>query len=95
MRLSVEFDKNTDGNISVCIKVIDQQSYPTRDIFKGANDYPVDEHYKLEYGNTDEIRRYLPSSEVEEWVNKQIKTLKNLLDAWRQIQVPEDYEVEI
>lgn len=27
MRLSVEFDKNTDGNISVCIKVINQQSY--------------------------------------------------------------------
>lgn len=96
MKLQAVYWKNANGSIKVTIKIVDQGDFPTPDIFGPTLGNPADEGWSLGEGTDDSITKTLPTSEeAKHWVSAQINALKEKLDNWRSIWVPEPEEFEI
>ncbi len=96
MKLQTVYWKNADGSIKVTIKVVDQDDFPTCNIFGPTLGNPADEGWSLGESTDDSITKTLPTSdEAKQWASAQIHALKGKLDNWRSIWVPEPEEFEI
>lgn len=96
MKLQATYSKNANGSIEVTIKVVDQGAFPTVNIFNSASENPSDEAWNLAEGKQSTISKTLPSSdEAKQWVSSQVKALKEKLDYWRNIVVPESEEFDV
>jgi len=102
MKLKIEFEKKATGQIMAKITVVDQGDYPDAFIFPrilGETIPPSDPSFRLGYNN----RRYdcITSplfnrpQEAIAWAENEVKALKQKLNEWRNIQVPESYTIEI
>jgi len=90
MKLQTLYRKNPNGSIKVTIKVADQGDFPTANIFGSSSGYPGKESWSLGEGNGDSISKTLPTpDEAKQWALVQINALKERLDNWRSIWVPE------
>ena len=90
MELKSYYKKLTDGRIFCKIDVVKGEDYPARCIFSNSCDYPSNEGYVLEPKNQSVIEGTFASvEEAIEWVDKEITALKQHLQRWREITVPE------
>lgn len=77
-------------------KVVDHGDFPTSNIFGPTLGNPADEGWSLGEGTDDSITKTLPTSdEAKQWASVQIHALKEKLDNWLSIWVPELEEFEI
>ncbi len=96
MKLQTAYWKNADGSIKVTIKVADKGDFPTANIFGSSSGYPAEESGDLGEGSRDSISKTLPTpDEARQWTSAQINALKEKLDNWESIQVPEPEEFGI
>jgi len=96
MKLQTAYWKNADGSINVTVKVVDQGDFPTANVFGSTSGYPADEGWSLGESSEDSITNTLPTSdEAKQWASTQINAVKEKLDNWRNILVPETEEFEI
>lgn len=94
MKLATGYWKNADGSIKVTIKVVDKGDFPTANIF-GLR-APADEDWSLAEDIRDSVSKTLPTpDEAKQWALAQINALKEKLNNWRNIWVPEPEEFEI
>jgi len=90
MKLQTAYWKNADGSIKVTIKVVDKGDFPTVNIFGSSSGYPAEEGWSLEESSGDYISNTLPNpDEAKQWASSQVNALKEKLDNWRNIWVPE------
>ena len=96
MNLQATYKKEANGSIRATIKVIDSGDFPTVNIFNSASKNPSDEAWNLGEGKQSSISKTLPNSdEAKQWVLSQVKVLREKLDHWRNIVVPESEEFEV
>ncbi len=96
MKLQASYSKDGNGSLKAIIKIVDQGDFPTINIFKSASENPLDEAWNLREGKESTISKTLPSpEEAKQWVLSQVKVLKEKLDHWRNIVVPETEEFEV
>ncbi|MHA1372522.1 MAG: hypothetical protein ACTSRA_22715 [Promethearchaeota archaeon] len=104
MKLKIEFEKKATGQIMAKITVVDQGDYPDNCIFYKILGWfvsPTDPDFRLGYSGFNKKYNYIRSphfdrsQEAIAWAENEVKALKQKLNEWRNIQVPESYTVEI
>jgi len=96
MKITVRFRKTAAGKIEASIRVANPDDYPSALIFGAEDDYPAEENFELRKSETSQISKICDSPEdAEIWAKAQISALACHLQRWREIRVPESYEVEI
>src|SRR3989338_9345263 len=96
MKIKVTFRKLLEGGVNAFIEVTDAGDLPTANIFKDIKDYPSKKEYHLTDKGSSSINYSASNSkDAEKWAEKQISALHVVLAEWRDISLPEGYEVEI
>lgn len=91
MKINVSYKKSSDGKILVRLRILDGGDYPSTLIFSRYDDYPSNDGYVLSAKHQSLLECKLDSvKEAVEWVEKEISTLRQHLQRWREIDVPEE-----
>ena len=91
MELRSHFLKRVDGAIVAELKVVDSGDYPVTGIFYNSSDWPSKKDFALDYKHGISIEGTFDTpEEAQAWVKQEISSLKDHLQKWRAIIVPDD-----
>ena len=91
MKVKVTYQKESDGRILTSLRVVEGEDFPVTYIFDGVEDYPSKDGFILKNKLISVIEgRFDSPDEAVEWAEKQVSALKDHLQKWRAIQVPEE-----
>lgn len=96
MKLQATYWKNADGSIKATIEILDAGDFPRSNIFPSPSKNLETEEWNIGKGTETTISQTLPTSdEAKQWMSAQIRAIKEKLDHWRGIMIPESEEFEI
>ena len=91
MKIKIDYRKYSTGTIEVMLSVVEQGDYDTIYVFHDDEDYPTGNRFNLGKGNVSRIVCVCTNKEVaKDWASRQVEALREQLDAWRKVEVPDE-----
>ena len=96
MKLNISYSKLSLGTIEAQIEAVDAGDYVTVNVFVDDNDYPDSETFVFGSSSQPSICfRSCDILEIQRWIKAETEALTKHLAAWRKIELPDNYNIEI
>lgn len=104
MKVSVKYTKHETGDIIACITVVDREDFPQNQALdhrfgvktiQGINQTDMFSQTTRDNLTPQVSRQFPDSEEARKWVEAVMAWMEKELKRWRDIKLPESYQVEV